>query len=103
MGRVVDAQNQLKSQIRAHVDSAEFAALETISRKETKEELIFSKFREVMKTEPDQVLRFQRGGEPFWVSAKPHTVPSCDVCGGKRIFEFQVSLLFKLPENTYLY
>uniref|UniRef100_A0A0X3PZ80 MYND-type domain-containing protein n=1 Tax=Schistocephalus solidus TaxID=70667 RepID=A0A0X3PZ80_SCHSO len=73
------------------VDSAEFAALETISRKETKEELIFSQFRQVMKVEPDQVIRFQRGGEPFWVSTTQRTIPSCEVCGGKRIFEFQIT------------
>ncbi|BHF75491.1 Programmed cell death protein 2 [Sparganum proliferum] len=73
------------------VESAEFAALEEISRKETKEEVIFAKFRQVMKAEPDQVLRFHRGGEPFWVSTTPHTIPCCGACGGKRIFEFQIT------------
>ncbi|CAH8430442.1 unnamed protein product [Dicrocoelium dendriticum] len=72
-------------------DDEEFQALEALARHETDEEARFRKFRDIMSPEPDQVLRLQRGGEPIWLTATPPSVPDCDACGEKRIFEFQVT------------
>ncbi|CAH8639258.1 unnamed protein product [Heterobilharzia americana] len=69
----------------------ETKALESIAKKETKEEARFRKFKEVMKSAPDQVIRFQRGGNPIWLSESPPIVEECEVCGAERIFEFQVT------------
>lgn len=74
-----------------------------------------------------QVLRYQRGGSPLWVtdkSAPPADtcIPNCDKCGARRSFEFQAKHVFIcfnaevkcseaivviwptifLPENNYL-
>ena len=43
---------------------------------------------------PSQVIRYQRGGAPLWTCDKfaqdLGLVPNCEVCGGKRTFEFQL-------------
>lgn len=52
----------------------------------------FARFKKRISHYPDQVLRYERGGEPLWIAAgpKPDTIPDCQSCGGKRHFEFQV-------------
>lgn len=57
------------------------------------------------------MLRYDRGGEPLWISSKGilnnDKVPNCELCNGKRVLEFQVSLYIqqKFPnfENKILY
>jgi pre-rRNA-processing protein TSR4 len=52
----------------------------------------FRRFDKRVKLNPDQVLRYDRGGDPLWVSANglPKTIPACPYCEGPRQFEFQV-------------
>ncbi|CAL1280443.1 unnamed protein product [Larinioides sclopetarius] len=54
---------------------------------------VFNKFQKRIKLKPKQVLRYNRGGTPLWVSAEhvpsPKDIPDCE-CGAKRVFEFQV-------------
>ena len=52
----------------------------------------FKRFQKVVKCAPDQILRYQRLGNPLWMnSAKtPESIPNCEICGSKRIFEFQI-------------
>ncbi|GFW32474.1 programmed cell death protein 2 [Trichonephila clavipes] len=58
-----------------------------------KNDKAFNKFQKRIKLEPEQVLRYQKGGIPLWVSAEhvpsEKDIPNCS-CGAKRIFEFQV-------------
>ncbi|CAH8618316.1 unnamed protein product [Schistosoma mattheei] len=72
-------------------NDSEVKALEFIAKKETKEEARFRMFREAMKSAPDQVVRFHRGGKPIWLSDDPVEVEKCEVCGSERVFEFQVT------------
>lgn len=72
-------------------DKEEFEALEEVSRKETKENRFFNRFKEILRKEPDQVVRFDRGGVPLWATPTPTFPPPCVKCGGKRIFEFQIT------------
>jgi pre-rRNA-processing protein TSR4 len=56
----------------------------------------FSKFNLRIRQNPDQVLRYNRGGKPLWISSD-HTpseddIPCCEYCGQHRQFEFQVSI-----------
>nr|CAD7575365.1 unnamed protein product [Timema californicum] len=52
----------------------------------------FSRYNSRMKQNPGHVLRYDRGGEPLWVSgAHAAEVPSCPNCGAPRVFEFQAS------------
>ena len=65
----------------------------TVTRR--KADPIFRKFRERVDREPEQVLRYDRGGTPLWIGPKTpevakREVPPCAVCGGPRVFEFQV-------------
>ncbi|XP_035220619.1 programmed cell death protein 2-like [Stegodyphus dumicola] len=58
-----------------------------------KKDKAFNKFQKRIKIEPEQVLRYQRRGEPLWVSSEhvpsEKDIPVCS-CGAKRAFEFQV-------------
>lgn len=55
----------------------------------------FSKFTSRIKRNPDQVLRYNRGGVPLWISThhipNEEDIPRCEYCGTQRQFEFQVS------------
>jgi len=46
-----------------------------------------------------QVLRYDLGGQPLWVTdhnilQDSSAVPDCENCGAPRHFEFQVNILF---------
>lgn len=60
------------------------------------EDVTFGKFKKKISKLPDQILRYDRGGEPLWITDKnildSKNVQNCSRCGGKRIFEFQVKL-----------
>ncbi|XP_063844164.1 programmed cell death protein 2-like [Scylla paramamosain] len=64
--------------------------LVNMATKETDKQ--FQKFRTRIKEYPDQILRYDREGEPLWVSSsnKVTQVPDCLGCGAPRHFEFQV-------------
>ncbi|KAM7536849.1 hypothetical protein Aperf_G00000085987 [Anoplocephala perfoliata] len=72
-------------------EAEEFKKLGEISRKETRAERYFNRFKEILKREPDQVVRFDRGGVPLWATSTCIEPPNCSKCGGKRIFEFQIT------------
>jgi len=54
----------------------------------------FADFRERIDREPEQIIRYDLGGQPLWVSKDGQLcvddIPDCRLCGGKRQFEFQV-------------
>jgi len=53
---------------------------------------VFAEFRERIDREPEQIVRYQQGGTPLWVSKDcvPTDIPPCAACGAERRFEFQV-------------
>lgn len=55
----------------------------------------FHKFKERIANDPEQVIRFQRSGQPLWITnsnqLNDNDVPACETCHGPRIFEFQVN------------
>lgn len=59
-----------------------------------KSDKAFNKFKKRIAYEPKQILRYDRGGEPLWVSGEASInaadVPACPYCQGPRIFEFQI-------------
>ncbi|KAF4793392.1 hypothetical protein TURU_111646 [Turdus rufiventris] len=68
--------------------------LEAMAKHETGEEKIFQMFKKQVAAEPEQIIRYCRGGEgPLWVSGENRPeekdIPNC-VCGAKRKFEFQI-------------
>ncbi|XP_058804606.1 programmed cell death protein 2 isoform X2 [Phymastichus coffea] len=56
------------------------------------EDKTFLKFQKRVKSEPDQVIRYNRGGSPLYISSshQPAEIPNCEICGEIRQFEFQV-------------
>jgi len=52
---------------------------------------VFLKFQTRIKHNPDQVIRYNRGGEPLLCtdSAIPKNIPNCS-CGVQKTFEFQI-------------
>uniref|UniRef100_A0A6M2DPR9 Putative programmed cell death protein n=1 Tax=Xenopsylla cheopis TaxID=163159 RepID=A0A6M2DPR9_XENCH len=65
--------------------------LENYSNSEDK---AFRKFSKRVSLNSEQVLRFQRDGQPLWISEhnilEKNNVPPCEYCKGPRIFEFQI-------------
>lgn len=57
------------------------------------EDKVFKKFNKRVARHPNQVLRYDRGGEPLWITEQPDAqinIPSCQYCSSERQFEFQV-------------
>jgi len=54
----------------------------------------FKLFRRRLEQNPEQVLRYQRGGVPLWAdrvnTPQEEDITKCPLCGGPRIFEFQI-------------
>ncbi|NWS98589.1 PDCD2 protein, partial [Mionectes macconnelli] len=78
----------------AALQSLDEETLEALAKRETEEDKIFQKFKEKVAAEPEQIIRYCRGGEgPVWVSGENRPeekdIPNC-LCGAKRIFEFQI-------------
>ena len=56
----------------------------------------FEKFTKRTKEEPTQIVRYDHGGEPFWVTnneklRQESAIPNCSHCHSKRVFEFQIN------------
>ncbi|KAK0161383.1 hypothetical protein PV327_009859 [Microctonus hyperodae] len=70
------------------------------------EDKVFIKFQNTIRDDPDQVLRYNRGGVPLYITSKnePNNIPNCEKCNGERQFEFQImpQLLnyLNLPANV---
>ncbi|XP_014474555.1 PREDICTED: programmed cell death protein 2 [Dinoponera quadriceps] len=66
---------------------------------------IFAEFRTKVQKDPDQILRYNKGGEVLYIS--PHNqitdVPKCPECNGNRQFEFQImpQLLYYLGSTDF--
>lgn len=62
---------------------------------ESKEDKTFGKFKNIIESNPEQILRYNRNGSPLWISSENTlnntNIPNCRNCNGKRSFEFQVS------------
>ncbi|XP_068144274.1 programmed cell death protein 2 [Drosophila tropicalis] len=62
----------------------------------TVDDKIFRHFKKQISLEPEQIIRYQRGGNPLWITNVAETVESqleieqCPNCGGERQFEFQI-------------
>jgi Programmed cell death protein 2, C-terminal putative domain. len=71
---------------------------------ESIEDKSFSKFSERISKNPDQVLRYDRGGKPLWISSDhipiDDDIPHCEYCGEKRQFEFQVNINKNVKDKT---
>uniref|UniRef100_A0A1Y1MM28 MYND-type domain-containing protein n=1 Tax=Photinus pyralis TaxID=7054 RepID=A0A1Y1MM28_PHOPY len=67
------------------------------------EDRTFLQFRKRTEMDPDQVIRYERGGKPLWIADKPVSlsVPNCELCNGPRQFEVQImpQMLSVLGEN----
>ena len=60
---------------------------------------LFNRFRRRIAHNPEQVVRYERGGEELWVGREGQGEGGggvCEACGGRRVFELQV-----LPQLLY--
>ncbi|XP_041359403.1 programmed cell death protein 2-like [Gigantopelta aegis] len=79
------------SQAEKMLDGKDETDLDMMAAADSEDTKQFTKFKARISTDSQQVLRYDRGGEPLWVSAhnKPTSIPKCQ-CGAEREFEFQV-------------
>lgn len=58
------------------------------------EDETFNEFKKRIEHDKQQVLRYERKGEPLWITdkniPKKESIPNCQLCGSKRVFEFQI-------------
>uniref|UniRef100_A0A182NHQ7 MYND-type domain-containing protein n=1 Tax=Anopheles dirus TaxID=7168 RepID=A0A182NHQ7_9DIPT len=67
------------------------AELDKYSSSDQVEDKTFDKFKARTAADPDQVLRYERGGKALWLSpVVPKDIPSCERCNGPRVYEFQI-------------
>ncbi|XP_036330221.1 programmed cell death protein 2 [Rhagoletis pomonella] len=77
-------------------DVADFELDKYASESDTVDDKIFRKFKKVVNKDPDQILRYKRGGKPLWIAdveqsiAEQLQIPNCEICGSERQFEFQI-------------
>jgi len=80
-------------EVDATTSAADIKDLEKMALSDEQSDQAFAKFKERISHEPDQVLRYERGGSPLLVSDEGvpvvEDIPACD-CGAPRQFEFQV-------------
>lgn len=52
----------------------------------------FSIFKKCIEAEPEQIIRYDRGGWPLLIAnnPRPENVPACEYCGSDRQFEFEI-------------
>ncbi|XP_023941900.2 programmed cell death protein 2 [Bicyclus anynana] len=54
---------------------------------------VYNRFSKRIARHPDQVLRYDRGGTPLWITENTVnniSIPKCQYCNGDRQFEFQI-------------
>ncbi|EDV24007.1 uncharacterized protein TRIADDRAFT_27184 [Trichoplax adhaerens] len=78
----------IKSDLANQITEADIKSVEDHNHDEE-----FLEFKEKIRLQPDQILRYKRNGIPLWISSKDipssSDIPGCS-CGAKRIFEFQI-------------
>lgn len=64
--------------------------LEAYANQET--DKVFQKFQKRVKCNPEQIIRYKRGGKPLWIASEPlpENIPKCQYCNSPRQFEFQI-------------
>lgn len=79
----------------AKLPSSDLSDADLLPYAMTENDAAFNKFKKRIAVYKEQVLRYDRGGEPLWISEKfklpTEKVPNCEYCQSKRVFEFQVS------------
>ncbi|XP_034475877.1 programmed cell death protein 2 [Drosophila innubila] len=71
---------------------------------EATEDKAFKRFKKQTAAEPEQIVRYKRGGEPLWIANTADTIesqlqklPSCSHCQGPLQFEFQIMPQMLVP------
>ncbi|XP_071803557.1 programmed cell death protein 2-like [Asterias amurensis] len=76
-------------------DELDVEELEKMAMAESQDDRQFAKFKKRIQHEPDQVIRYERGGQPLLISREKRPqksqIPPCGNCGSVRQFEFQVT------------
>lgn len=64
---------------------------------------VFQKFKRRIEYNPEQIIRYKRGGKPLWIASQPlpENIPNCEYCNSPRQFECQLmpQMLTLLKEN----
>lgn len=98
-GKVQKSEEELLSEYKNLIETGKGGTLQDIPEEvlenfaSVKEDKFLKHFKERLKVCPNQVVRYDRGGEPLWIAApnlKEDDIPNCDICSGPRKFEFQI-------------
>lgn len=88
----VEKYEEMKKSGKAGTLQNEDVQSELLNLVNNKEDETFIEFRLIIDKYPDQILRYNRGGEVLYISSenKVKEVPKCAECGADRQFEFQI-------------
>ncbi|CAN2390568.1 Programmed cell death [Pristimantis euphronides] len=85
--------SNVPSNIESSMNDLKLDDLMAMAKAEDEEDKAFSRFKKRISNDPDQVLRYCKGGDPLWISLQnvpaENDILKCN-CGAKRVFEFQV-------------
>uniref|UniRef100_A0A914CKE3 MYND-type domain-containing protein n=1 Tax=Acrobeloides nanus TaxID=290746 RepID=A0A914CKE3_9BILA len=76
------------------VTTNEISAKDLEGLEETPKDLAFNHFHKALSREPEQIMRYDRGGTPILatdLAPIPSNIPKCELCGAPRSFEFQLT------------
>lgn len=92
--------NQEMEKLNKMMQEKKVGSLNNISESELEEytrtvpnDKVFNKFSKRVARHPEQVLRYDRGGLPLWITSNNDSlvhIPKCEYCNGERQFEFQI-------------
>lgn len=103
--KVVDEEAELKNlkEWEKENESLDVTEEELQAHVAIKKDKAFMRFKKKIQDYPDQILRYDRSGQPLWIAEEPlpFNIPRCKACGGERHFEFQImpQLLSVLKES----
>lgn len=86
--------NMIKEKKAGTLSEVSESELEEYTSRGIPEDKVFKKFNKRISRHPDQVLRYERGGRPLWITGNTENIEmnidKCEYCNGERQFEFQV-------------
>ncbi|CAH2233969.1 programmed cell death protein 2 [Pararge aegeria] len=92
--------NQEMEKLRKMIEEKKVGTLGNVSEGELEqytsplpEDKLYNKFSKRIARHPGQVLRYDKGGAPLWITeniGNIKSIPNCQYCNGDRQFEFQI-------------
>lgn len=85
--------DEFRKYLEKHQDNDAYAALEEEVEEAVTKDSTFKRFSKITALQPEQILRYDKGGRPLLATdhaPAPESIPNCPLCGAPRRFEMQL-------------